>query len=30
MGVIGYECMTSKRPFKGKDKNKIRDKMMEE
>ena len=29
MGVIGFECMTSKRPFKGKDKNKIRDKMLE-
>jgi len=29
MGVIGFECMTGKRPFKGKDKNKIRDKMME-
>ena len=29
MGVIGFECMTGKRPFKGKDKNKIRDRMME-
>ena len=35
MGGIGYECMTSKRPYRGKgkdssNKNKIRDAMMEE
>ena len=29
LGVIGFECMTGKRPYKGKDKNKIRDKMLE-
>ena len=29
MGVIGFESMTGKRPYKGKDKNKIRDKMLE-
>ena len=30
LGVIGYECMTSKRPYKGKIKNKIRDAILAE
>ena len=30
LGVIAYECMVGKRPYRGKHKNQIRDKMMAE
>jgi serine/threonine protein kinase len=30
LGVIAYECMVGKRPYRGKHKNSIRDKMMGE
>jgi hypothetical protein len=30
VGVIANECMTAKRPYRGKNKNQIRDKMMKE
>ena len=29
VGVIAYECMTGKRPYRGKNKNAIRDKILE-
>jgi len=28
LGVIAFECMTGKRPYRGKNRNEIRDKIM--